>query len=155
MIAVIDVARGRWQGERVRLLVVAVALALTAGCSDDAGGGSDLAVDVRDLAVADLAPTPCPATFSMYPGACVGDHTVCRYSSDAGPDDHLICLGGHWQSGTCPFGPGYTTEFSGCTRDCYEFFGEAYTTCTCLPSGIGVCCIDTGFPNCGNFDAGP
>ena len=155
MIAVIAAARRRGDAARMRALLVALALAFGAGCSDDAGGpGPDLAVSVRDMATADLAPSGCPPAFTRDLLPCRGN-AVCRYPTDAGPYDHLICLDGHWQWGDCPFGPGYATGFAGCIGPCEENYGEAITTCQCLPNGNGVCCIDTGgLPTCGNFDGG-
>ncbi|MGZ3408017.1 MAG: hypothetical protein ACXVAN_16310, partial [Polyangia bacterium] len=139
----------------VRTVVVVIFALLAAACGDGAAPGADLAVDVRDLAVVDLGLSGCPPTYTMF-GPCRVSGAVCRYPTDAGPYDHLRCNGSVWQPGDCPFGPGYATEFSGCTARCTEYFGEAITTCTCLPNGTGVCCIDTGGqPNCGNFDAGP
>ncbi len=135
---------------------VAALLVIAAACGNDASAPTaDLAVDVRDMAVADLAPSPCPPTFSFPGGGPCSGNAVCRYPTDAGPYDHLSCNGVHWQAGNCPFGPGYTTQFNGCVGPCQEYWGEAYTFCQCLANGVGVCCIDTGgIPTCGNFDGG-
>jgi len=137
----------------MRLVVMTLVVVLAAGCGEVAQG-PDLAVPASDLAVVDLAPSGCPPA-PVKSGACHGVGTVCRYPTDAGPYDHIRCNGTVWQPGNCPFGPGWATEFSGCTGPCEELFGEAITTCSCLPNGKGVCCVDTGgLPNCGNFDDG-